>query len=213
MTIRTGSWVWGRRSRASKAARFAAEFVVPEDRAALEQAMARTVQAGEPLAFAGRIRRRDGQTRWVEIKGRWEPPGGSRAARVTGTIQDITDRKTAEAGLRTSEIRYRRLFEAAQDGVLILDPATRKIIDANPFMTTLLGYARDQLIGMELYQSGFLADAQASRDLFQTLTATRQVRYENLPLQNQGADFGKSRWWPISTTRTADPSFSATSAT
>jgi PAS domain S-box-containing protein len=91
----------------------------------------------------------------------------------------------ADAALRTSEVRYRRLFEAAHDGVLIVDPGTRKIVDANPFMTTLLGYARDHLIGMELYQIGFLADAQASRDMFQTLTATRQVRYENLPLQTQ----------------------------
>ena len=169
-------------------ARFAAEFVVPEDLAALEQAMARTVQAGEPLAFTGRIRRRDGETRWVEIEGRWAPPGGSRAPHITGTIQDITDRKKAEAKLRTSEIRYRRLFEAAHDGILILDPDTRKIIAANPFMTELLGYAPGQLIGMELFEIGFLADASASRAMFQTLKATRQERYENLPLKSRAGE-------------------------
>lgn len=169
-------------------ARFASEFIVPEDAAALEQAMARTVQAGQELAFTGRIRRSNGETRWVEVKGRWAPPGGSRAPHVIATMQDITDRKTAELDLRTSETRYRRLFEAAHDGVLIVDPATYKIIDANPFMTTLLGHPRDALIGRELFEIGFLADAQASRIMFQTLKATRQVRYENLPLQSREGD-------------------------
>src|SRR5690348_5990689 len=54
-------------------------------------------------------------------------------------IEDITERRVTQAAIRTSEICYRRLFEAARDGILILDPATRKITDANPFMTELLG--------------------------------------------------------------------------
>ena len=100
-------------------------------------------------------------------------------------IHDIHDRKWADAALLISETRYRRLFEAAHDGMLILDPDTRKIIDANPFMTSLIGYPRDQLVGTELYEIGFLADAQASKDMFQKLKATRHVRYENLPLQTE----------------------------
>ena len=166
------------------ATRLASEFVLAEDSAGLVQAMARTARGGEPLAFTGRFRRRDGQTRWVEVKGRWAPPGGSRAPRVIGTIQDITDRKTAEASLRRSETRYRRLFEAALDGVLLIDPATRKIVDANPFMTGLLGQPRDALVGKELFEIGFLADAQASQEMFLALKATQQMRYDNLPLRS-----------------------------
>ena len=60
-------------------------------------------------------------------------PGG-----VLAVIRDISDRKQAEEKVRVSEIRYRRLFEAAQDGVLLLDPDTCRITDANPFMTELL---------------------------------------------------------------------------
>ena len=103
-----------------------------------------------------------------------------------GTVtHNITDRKKIEDSLRTSEIRYRRLFEAAHDGVLILDPDTQKIIEANPFMTKLLGYSRNELIGKELFQIGFLADVQASRNMFQALKETRQVRYDDLPLRAQ----------------------------
>ena len=93
--------------------------------------------------------------------------------------------QNAEVALRLSETRYRRLFEAAEEGVILLDPHTRKIIDANPFIAKLLGYTRDQLVGLELYEIGFFADAQGSRQMFQTLTETRQVRYEDLPLQSK----------------------------
>jgi PAS domain-containing protein len=55
-----------------------------------------------------------------------------------------------QEGLRTSEIRYRRLFEAARDGILILNAITLKIADVNRFMTELLGYSRDEFLGKEL---------------------------------------------------------------
>jgi PAS domain S-box-containing protein len=67
---------------------------------------------------------------------------------LLAVIRDITERKQHEDKVRVSEIRYRRLFEAAHDGVLILDPHTGKIVEANPFMTQLLGYPHDELVKM-----------------------------------------------------------------
>ena len=89
------------------------------------------------------------------------------------------------AAFRASEIRYRRLFETAHDGVLLVDPATRKIVEANPFMTKLLGYPHRQLVGKELFEIGLLKDEVASREMFQKLKRNREVRYENLPLENR----------------------------
>ena len=100
-------------------------------------------------------------------------------------IIDITARKQAVSQLHISEIRYRRLFEAAHDGVLLLDPATCKIIEANPFMTRLLGYPRDELLGKELFEIGLLKDEAASRAMFQQLKKNHEIRYENLPLANR----------------------------
>jgi PAS domain S-box-containing protein len=85
--------------------------------------------------------------------------------------------------IRTSEIRYRRLFEAARDGILLLDPTTRKITDANPFMTELLGYPHKELLGKELWEIGLLKDEGASREAFQELQEKHFIRYEDLPLQ------------------------------
>jgi PAS domain S-box-containing protein len=89
------------------------------------------------------------------------------------------------SAFRSSEIRYRRLFETAHDGVLLLNPATRKIVDANPFMTKLLGYTRGQLVGKELFEIGLLKDEIASQEMFRKLKRKHEVRYENLPLESQ----------------------------
>ena len=100
-------------------------------------------------------------------------------------VVDITEHKAAEDQVRVSEIRYRRLFEAAHDGVLLLDPATRKITDANPYMTKLLGYSNAQLVGKELFEIGLLKDAGASQEMFRKLKRTHEVRYEDLPLASR----------------------------
>ena len=99
--------------------------------------------------------------------------------------RDITERKVQDDKILVSEVRYRRLFEAAHDGVLIIDPVTRKIVEANPFMTLLLGYPHDQLVGKELYQIGLLRDQAASQEMIQTLKRTSRMRYDDLPLESQ----------------------------
>jgi two-component system, NtrC family, sensor kinase len=86
--------------------------------------------------------------------------------------------------MRQSEIRYRRLFEAAQDGILILDTTSRKITDSNPFMSKLLGYSREELLGKELWQIGLLEDELASQVAFRELQENGFIRYEDLPLQS-----------------------------
>lgn len=101
-------------------------------------------------------------------------------------IRDVTERNRHEDKVRVSEVRYRRLFEAAQDGVLILDSESGKIIEANPFMTRLLDYRRDELIGRELFEIGLLKDETASQEMFQTLKRASEVRYDNLPLEGRG---------------------------
>src|SRR5689334_17741125 len=84
-----------------------------------------------------------------------------------------------------SEIRYRRLFEAARDGILIIDTTTRKIIDANPFMSELMGFTKEELLGKELWEIGLLKDAEASQIVFLELEKNSYVRYEHLPLQTK----------------------------
>ena len=102
-----------------------------------------------------------------------------------GSNTDIHEIKQAEAALLVSESRYRRLFETAKDGILILDADTLKIIDANPFMTELLGYTHDEFSGKELWEIGLFGDKQASQAAYQELQAKGYIRYDHLPLETK----------------------------
>jgi diguanylate cyclase (GGDEF)-like protein/PAS domain S-box-containing protein len=85
--------------------------------------------------------------------------------------------------IMTSELRYRRLFEAAQDGILILDAETGRITDVNPFLINMLGYSREEFIEKELWEVGAFKDIDASLAAFEALQKNEYIRYEGLPLR------------------------------
>jgi PAS domain S-box-containing protein len=99
-------------------------------------------------------------------------------------INNITASGT-RAGSQSPESRYRRLFEAARDGILILNAVTLKITDVNPFMMELLGYSRDEFMGKELWEIGLFSDKEASQQAFRELQTKGYLRYEDLPLQTK----------------------------
>lgn len=107
---------------------------------------------------------------------------------IVPAVKDVTEQPEIQDAVRQSEIRYRRLFEAAHDGILILDSVSGKITDANPFMVHLLGYPREELLGKELWEIGLLKDEQASHAAFRELQEKGQVRYEDLPLESKSGD-------------------------
>ena len=87
-----------------------------------------------------------------------------------------------------TEVRYRRLFEAAQDGILILDVETGAIADVNPFLVNLLEYSHEELIGKAIWDIGLPKDVEASKSAFQQLMSKHYVRYEDLPLMTKGGE-------------------------
>jgi PAS domain S-box-containing protein len=88
-----------------------------------------------------------------------------------------------EKALQASETRYRRLFETAQDGILILDAGTALIVDVNPFLVTMLGYSREQCLGKKLWEIGAFKDTEACESGFLQLQSEGYIRYEDLPLE------------------------------
>lgn len=101
------------------------------------------------------------------------------------SIEDATARHEAQRHLEISEVRYRRLFEAAHDGILILDAATRKITDVNPFMLELLEFPREHFIGKELWEIGIFRDKSANQAAMALLYQNGSIRFEDLPLQDR----------------------------
>lgn len=90
------------------------------------------------------------------------------------------DKSCTEVGV--SEVKFRRLFEAAQDGILLLNAKTGKIEDVNPYLLKLLGYSKKDLIGEQLWEIGTFKDRYLARQYFRELQEKKYVRYENLPL-------------------------------
>ena len=88
-----------------------------------------------------------------------------------------------EQSLIKSELRYRRLFESAQDGILILNAETGLINDVNPYLIYMLGYSREEFVEKKLWEVGAFKDIEASRDAFLALQKNEFIRYENLPLK------------------------------
>ncbi|MDP1676456.1 MAG: PAS domain-containing sensor histidine kinase [Bacteroidota bacterium] len=87
--------------------------------------------------------------------------------------------------VRDSEIRYRRLFETSQNGILILDAESGAITDANPFLREMLGYASEELIGKRLWEIGAFVDVKNSKAAFEELQLKEYIRYEDLPLKTK----------------------------
>ena len=110
---------------------------------------------------------------------------GKGTDRILLAFEDSTDQKQAEEALKISEKRYRRLFETAQDGILILDAETGEISDVNPFLVEMLGYSHEDFLGKKLWEIGVFKDVDASKAAFSELQAKGYVRYNDLPLETK----------------------------
>jgi PAS domain S-box-containing protein len=104
---------------------------------------------------------------------------------MISTVWDVTERKKAEMEMGASETRYRRLFESAKDGILILDAKSGNIVDVNPFLVELLGIPSENFLGKKLWEIGFFKDIAANEANFIELQNKGYVRYEDMPLETK----------------------------
>jgi two-component system, cell cycle sensor histidine kinase and response regulator CckA len=115
------------------------------------------------------------------------PPPPSRGVTVAAPVPrgaaDGDNNRTQVGALVASEMRYRRLFESARDGILILDADTGVVVDVNPFLVELLGFSRETFLGKTLWELGFFGDIVANLDSFAELKREKYVRYDDKPLR------------------------------
>ena len=147
---------------------------------------------GSLTNFASRLRRKDGSSVWVLENVKPVLGQDGTPAMIEGTLVDISQQKSAEAArnqaqkaLEDSETRYRRLFETAKDGILILDFKTGQIADVNPFLIEMLGYTHSEFVGKKLWEIGPFKDIPASRSAFSELQTKGVIRYDDLPLETK----------------------------
>ncbi len=101
-------------------------------------------------------------------------------------IENTADRRARmEEALYTSELSYRRLFEAAKDGILILDVDTGRINDVNPYLFKLLGFSRNEMLGKTVGELSPFKDIESNKVMLERLQKDGYVRYEDLPLETR----------------------------
>jgi len=161
--------------------------LIPADLRREEEEMLRQIRLGKNETHRDTVRvAKDGRQLVMSVTISPIRQADGQITGISKVARDITEQKRAADQVLVSEVRYRRLFEAAKDGILILDPQTRKITEANPFIVQVLGYTREQLIGKELWQIGLLKDEAASQEAFRVLQNKGFIRYEDLPLETRG---------------------------
>ena len=122
---------------------------------------------------------------------------GTKAATKAGTngtpLNGVGSRPEAQAesDVRSNlAIRYSRLFEASPDGILILDAASGRIMDANPFMTHLLGFSHEQFVGKQLWEVGLVRDADRRQGVLHDVSDLGVIRWEELLVQSNSHPTG-----------------------
>jgi diguanylate cyclase (GGDEF)-like protein/PAS domain S-box-containing protein len=119
----------------------------------------------------------------------WQIKKGPGATPAAKPKNKRAEQKTTPAEtLKGSELRYRRLFETAQDGILILNAQTGAIDDVNPFLIEMLGYSRQEFMGKKLWEVGSFKDIKASKEAFQALQKNEYIRYKDLPLRTKSGN-------------------------
>lgn len=160
------------------------KYVSPEYREMVaDRYIKRLTGQDAPSRYEIDILSKDGQTSSVEINSSKIEYEGRPA--VMAIVRDITERKKAASIARASELSYRRLFEAARDGILLIDFKTGMIMDVNPYLVELLGYSKEDFLKKYLWEVGVFRDVAASKANFLTLQKKRYVRFEDLPLETK----------------------------
>jgi PAS domain S-box-containing protein len=93
--------------------------------------------------------------------------------------------ENSEQGMRASELSYRRLFEAAQEGILVLDVDTGRVTDANPFLVQLLGFSHGEMLGQTIGELGLFKNIEPNRAMLERLNRDGYAHYEDLPLETK----------------------------
>jgi PAS domain S-box-containing protein len=158
------------------------QWNIPQLRTLLEDILPRSASFHD-FAISGEFDRIGRNT--FLINARQLHQEGTSLEMILIAMENVTERKRAENELNVSEIRYRRLFETAQDGILLLEAQTGQIVDINPFLLELLGYAYQEVVGRKLWEIGPFKDVTTSQHAFRELQTKKYIRYEDLPLETK----------------------------
>lgn len=136
-------------------------FYIPEEDQARVVKLISCLSRDNPVAtLEHRVLLANGETAWQQWTNRAIFDGRGQVVEYQSVGRDITARRLAEEALRDSEERYRALFQNNHAAMLLIDPASGAIVDANPAAANFYGYTRDQLTAKKITDINVLSEEQ-----------------------------------------------------
>ncbi len=142
------------------------DYATPETAKKMYQVFSKTYQTGEPARIVDYdIFRKDGSTRTLELSASLLANSAGEPVGFRGVVRDVTKRKQAEEALRESEERYRSLFKNNHTVMLLIDPETADIVDANPAACSFYGWGHGELTSKKITDINTLTDEQVYQEI------------------------------------------------
>ena len=143
------------------------------------------VKSGESFTGVELVRRRKDGSRFeasLAVAPLRDETG--RMAGIVGTMEDITSRKESEEALREQEQRYRSLFEDNHAVMMLIDPDSGLIVDANPAAVRFYGWSRDEMIGMSVSD----INTMSTSEIRQEMAKAQESRRNHFEFRHRLAD-------------------------
>jgi PAS domain S-box-containing protein len=133
--------------------------------------------------------RRNGERVWVAWTNKAIRDGNGKVLEILCIGNDITEHRQLESLLEESEERYRRLFETANDGILLLEKHEGKVTHANTAATKMLGYSKEECIGKKLQDIGVSLDIGDFQEVMQTLDKSGIIYYDDVSVKTKAGQY------------------------
>jgi PAS domain S-box-containing protein len=146
------------------------EMIHPEDREKVLRMLKIAERNFAPFDAQYRFRHQDNAYRWVHDRGEFITDEQGKAIRMIGMMQDITARRRVEKELKESEARYHSLFKKNQAAMLMIDPETAAIIDANLGACVFYGYLYEKILKLKMTDIDILTSEEVKAEIRRALS-------------------------------------------
>ncbi len=158
------------------------KFISPEERKEFQKRFKEALKYQSSFSLIHKIIHNNNQVRILQTRVKAILETIDFTLRMIGTSQDVTEQELAKQSIKASEIKYRRLFETAKEGIILLEASTGIIADLNPFITEYLGRPKEDLIGKKLWELSAVKGLSETEKIFKDIIAKEYARYAELDL-------------------------------
>nr|HML26134.1 PAS domain S-box protein [Methanomethylovorans sp.] len=141
------------------------ELITSEDRERLWHKWQEVLSRKETFQDEYTITTAAGEKKWVWEQGKGVYDVNGKVIAIEGLITDLTEQKNVEEALRESESRYRSLFENNHSAMLVIDPDTGNIVDANPAAVSFYGWTREELKSKNIKEINTLSPSEVKEEM------------------------------------------------